>query len=78
MAGYYFIKSNGHLYRLTNKAYQTWVIDSANRLSQKHTAAKLRNYGTDLGEVSNIISASDVGFETLSIIYSGLDSKTNT
>jgi hypothetical protein len=59
MARYYFIKSNGHLFKLTGKAYRTWIIDSANRLAKKKTPAKIRNYGINMGEISKIISEND-------------------
>lgn len=59
MAGYYFIKSNGHLYRLTKKAYRTWAADSKKRLENKKSHAKLRNYGLDLGPTSTIKCADE-------------------
>lgn len=59
MAGYYFIKSNGHLFRLTKKAYHSWIISSANRINQNKPRAKLRNYGLDLGDVALIKSNND-------------------
>lgn len=59
MAGYHFVKSNGHLFKLTKKAYQAWLVDSANRLTKKQSPAKLRNYGADLGEICGIQTASD-------------------
>jgi hypothetical protein len=77
MAGYYFVKSDGHLFRLTKKAYQTWVVDSANRLTIKGSPAKLKKYGVDLGEISNVLSAKDIGFETLSKLFSSLDTESN-
>lgn len=54
MAGYYFIKSNGHLFKLTKNAYRTWIHDSKNRVVYKKNPAKLRNYGIDLGEIAEI------------------------
>lgn len=59
MAGYYFIKSNGNLFRLTKSAYKSWIHDSKNRVVYKKSPAKLRNYGVDLGPISEIKSASD-------------------
>jgi len=76
MAGYYFVKSNGHLFRLTKKAYQTWIIDSANRLTHKKSPAKLKNYGTDLGEISDFKSSKEFEFSDfikLSKLYSTVD-----
>lgn len=73
MAGYYFVKSNGNLFRLTKRAYKTWVIDSAGLLSRNEPLAKIKHYGEDLGNISNLLSATDIGFETLSKIYSNLD-----
>lgn len=59
MAGYYFIKSGGNLYRLTKKAYQSWIIDSANRLQQNKSPAKIKKYGQNLGEFSSMKSSYD-------------------
>lgn len=80
MAGYYFIKSGGHLFKLTKKAYGSWVTDSANRLKNKKKPAKLRNYGADIGPISNVISAND--FEVADFIRTSqlfsLDTETNS
>lgn len=59
MAGFYFIKSNGNLFRLTKKAYKSWIHDSKNRVVYKKNPAKLRNYGVDLGPITEIKSVSD-------------------
>jgi len=56
MAGFYFVKSNGHLFQLTKKAYRTWIHDSKNRMSYDKRPAKLRNYGIDLGEIITNVS----------------------
>jgi len=69
MAGYYFIKSNGHLFRLTKKAYRAWLADSASRVTDKKKPAKIRNYGADLGEISDLKSEKDFGFEDFLQLY---------
>jgi len=81
MARYYFIKSNGHLFRLTKKAYHTWIADSTKRLTYKKNPAKLKHYGVDLGEVSSIISAQDfefADFVRFNKLFSGLDTEMNS
>lgn len=70
MAGYYFIKSNGRLFKLTKKAYQTWITNSTNRLKNNKSPAKLKNYGTDLGEISTVSNTEDIDFINLKKLFS--------
>lgn len=72
--GYYFVKSNRNLYRLTKRAYQTWIHDSANRVSRGQSPAKLKNYGVNVGEISSLHSISEMDakdFARLDVLYSG-------
>ena len=65
MNRYYFIRSNGHMYRLSRSGYFTWVSHSAARIANNKRIAKLSHYGVDMGEMIDLKNVNDYSPEDI-------------